>query len=296
MGIVNIKYSALSQKLYSRENGGMSEFNSLVYEVVNGKTANSLDRLRSSWAEIFKLMENYDFPMKSSQIDNSFTFHSGKEFSFFNQAVVFDSSKETLEKIMNVVSSWKIKNQVLLAGAGLVHAGYLTNRGYVQKGIIPYMGFEANNRFADFKLRDGLTVERTQNQTQLDINIPMLANTFGLPEDFVREYASGMLNSPEAFRYIIYDHDVPVSTSFIFKNGTFAGCFDVATPSEHQRKGYGEELMKYMLNEQFELGTKLVVLQSSTAGESLYRRLGFQVIEYGQVWDLQDPELLNQSE
>ena len=48
-----------------------------------------------------------------------------------------------------------------------------------------------------------------------------------------------------------------------------------------------------MLRVQYELGSKLVVLQASPAGEVLYRRMGFQIIEYVQQWDMNNQDLID---
>lgn len=270
----------------------MADINSLVYDVVEGKTASSLDRIRNLFFSLSKRMEKEGSPVKSERIDNSFTFYSGMDLAFFNQAVVFDGNKESRDKVLQRIASWNIKNIVFLGGAGLKHAEHLKTIGYVNVGAGPLMGYAVDSRYKDFELRSGLTAVRTETEAQFDVNVPLLSAAFELSEEIARSYASSLLKDKECYRYVLFDNGTAVSTSLFMKDGDFVGCFDVATPAEHQRKGYGEELMKFMLKEQYELGSRLVMLQSSAAGEVLYRRMGYQIIEYLQSWQLTEPELL----
>lgn len=267
----------------------MTKVNTPAEDFIAGSSVISFSQIRSSFAGLFCKMEGADSPIKNTKIDNSFIFYSGLNFSFLNQASIFDKSSETLEKIMSVVASWKLPNQIRLGGAGLVHADYLQNLGYKLSAATPVMVYEIDGRYAEFELKDGFKVVRTQDQAQLKLNIEMISSTFGISEDVVKSYTATLNQDPDTFRYILYKNGVPVNSSCFVKDGDFVGCFDVVTPAEHQRNGYGEELMKYMLKEQFNLGSKLVVLQSSAAGEKLYRRLGFKVIEYEQSWEFDSP-------
>lgn len=282
-----------SRGFLSEGRAALSDLNSLVYEIVEGKTASSLDRVRRGFFNLFYKMEGENSPVEITEIGNAVAFHTGMDISFLNQVTIFDSSAEIFEKVMQLVASWKVKNQVYLAGAGLAHAEQLKLTGYTCGGAAPFMGYAIDDRFANFELREGLSVVLTKTESELDGNIKMISDTFGLPKEVVSTYAGTLLADPTAFRYMLFDKGVPVSTSIFMKNEMLVGCFDVATPAEHQRKGYGEELMKYMLRVQYELGSKLVVLQASPAGEVLYRRMGFQIIEYVQQWDMNNQDLID---
>lgn len=268
----------------------MTDVNALVYETVEGKTASSLDRFRGQFFSLTEKMQRKNPKIKIEKVDKSFTFYSGIPLAFFNQAVMFDGSKESFEKAFQIVNGWNIKNCFLLGGAGLSLANQLSALGYTNSGASPVMCYAVDERYSEFELRDGLVAVRTENPEQFDINVQLLVSAFGLSEEVVRGYTTSLLYETDCFRYVLFDNGVPVNTSLFMKTGDFVGCFDVATPTEHQRKGYGEELMKYMLRQQFELGSKLVALQSSAAGEALYRRMGFQIIEYLQSWISKTPE------
>ena len=274
----------------------MSALNDLVYKTISGKTGTSLDDLRNAFNGLFLKLDGPDSPIEFKQIGNSFLFHSGYELAFVNQAIIFDSSPEILEAALQKVASWNITCSVSLAGPGLVHASTLKDRGFTPGGAVPVMALAIESSHQDFELRSGLRAERTTAQHNFDLNVDLIANTFGMDRDVTVGLVKPTIDDPETFRYILFDGDTPVSSSVFLAAGNLAGCFDVVTPAEHQRKGYGEELMKFMVKEQAEIGRKLIVLQATAAGEVLYRRMGFQVIEYLQIWLMEKPVRLNRFE
>ncbi len=274
----------------------MSAVTERVYKQPVGNTGTHLDELRDSFAQLFKKLDLGSSAITFQQINSSYLFHTGFDMAFLNQAMIFEKSKETLESVLTIMASWNVKCSVTLGGPGLAQAETLRARGFTSGGAIPLMAFSVDSRFQDFKLREGLRAERTSGTHNFDLNVDLVAQTFGMARDAVVELIGSTIKDEGTFRYILFDGDTPVCTSLFLTDGEFGGCFDVATPSEHQRKGYGEELMKYMLHEQYQLGRKLIVLQSSDAGEKLYRRLGFEVIEYCQLWIMEKPVRLNRLE
>lgn len=274
----------------------MSALNDLVYKTISGKTGTSLDDFRNSFYQLFNKLESSDSPARFKKIQNSYLFYSGYDLAFVNQAAIFDSSPELLEEALQEVAAWNVKCSVVLAGPGLVHTSTLKERGFTPDGATPLMAFAIDNSFDDFQLRPGLRAERTTSQHNRDLNVDLVSTTFGMDRDTTAGLVHPTLDDPESFRYILFDGDTPVSSSVFLTDGVIAGCFDVVTPKEHQRKGYGEELMKYMVKEQAQLGRKLIVLQASEAGEVLYRRMGFQVVEYIQSWVMEKPIRLSRFE
>jgi RimJ/RimL family protein N-acetyltransferase len=274
----------------------MSALNELVYKTISGKAGTSLDDLRNSFYGLFTSFEGANSPIKFTRIGNSYLFHSGFNLSFVNQTAVFDSSPDVLEEALKEVASWNITSSVFLGGPGLAHSATLKDRGFTPDGAVPVMAFAVDQSLKDFQLRPGLRAERTTSHHNFDLNVNMISKTFGMELDVTQGLVRPTIDDPGTFRYILFDGDTPVSSSVFLTKGEFAGCFDVVTPTEHQRKGYGEELMKFMVQEQAELGRKLIVLQASEAGEVLYRRMGFQVVEYLQVWTMEKPVRLSRFE
>ncbi len=60
--------------------------------------------------------------------------------------------------------------------------------------------------------------------------------------------------------------------------------WSMATPPAWQNKGYGRRLLTTALASSAALGVTESILQASSAGEALYRALGYEVTEYWQTW------------
>ncbi len=79
--------------------------------------------------------------------------------------------------------------------------------------------------------------------------------------------------------YVGYVQGDPVSTTALVMGGGAVGVYNVATLPEHQRKGYGETVMRYALEEsRREYGVERTLLQSTPAGYKLYERMGFRTV------------------
>ncbi len=85
--------------------------------------------------------------------------------------------------------------------------------------------------------------------------------------------------------YVGYAGNVPVSTTAIVMGGSAIGVYNVATLPKHQRRGYGETVMRYAVDEaQREHGVERAILQSTPAGLHLYERMGFRTVTQVSVY------------
>ncbi len=79
--------------------------------------------------------------------------------------------------------------------------------------------------------------------------------------------------------YVGYVDGEPVTTAAIVMGGGALGVYNVATVPGHRRRGYGEAVMRYAVADAAKrCGVDRVLLQSTPAGYSLYRRMGFQTV------------------
>ena len=70
-----------------------------------------------------------------------------------------------------------------------------------------------------------------------------------------------------------------VSTAAIVMGAGAVGVYNVATVPPHQRRGYGEALMRIAIADaQCAYGVERVILQSTPAGLKLYERMGFETV------------------
>lgn len=127
------------------------------------------------------------------------------------------------------------------------------------------------------------------HQTALDFS-RIMAAAFVVPTDMSdRIYAGDRLWTGPVHGYVGYVDGSPVATTAIVLGGDAIGLYAVATHPKMQRKGYGESLMRAVLDDVMrDTGFETVVLQSSAAGYSLYVRMGFRHITRFSVF-LADP-------
>ncbi|HTS27290.1 MAG TPA: GNAT family N-acetyltransferase [Bryobacteraceae bacterium] len=79
--------------------------------------------------------------------------------------------------------------------------------------------------------------------------------------------------------YVGYVNHEPVSTTAVVMGGGALGVYNVATMPGHQRRGYGEAVMRQALADtQRRKGLERVILQSTPAGYRLYERMGFRTV------------------
>jgi ribosomal protein S18 acetylase RimI-like enzyme len=79
--------------------------------------------------------------------------------------------------------------------------------------------------------------------------------------------------------YVGYVDGEPVSTAAVVMGGGAMGVYNVATLPGHQRRGYGEAVMRHAIEDaQREHGAGPVILQSTPAGYRLYERMGFRTV------------------
>ena len=79
--------------------------------------------------------------------------------------------------------------------------------------------------------------------------------------------------------WVGYKDGEPVSTAATVLGGGAVGVYNVATMPEHQKRGYGETVMRHAVAEaQRQHGIEQTILQSTPAGQRLYERMGFRTV------------------
>jgi ribosomal protein S18 acetylase RimI-like enzyme len=76
----------------------------------------------------------------------------------------------------------------------------------------------------------------------------------------------------------------PVSTGLGVITDASVGVFNIATPPECRRRGYGAALTSRIVKDAFKAGAASAWLQSSTEGYSIYEELGFRNLEEWTCW------------
>jgi GNAT superfamily N-acetyltransferase len=79
--------------------------------------------------------------------------------------------------------------------------------------------------------------------------------------------------------YVGYAEGEPVSTAAIVMGGDAIGVYNVATIPTHQRRGFGEAVMRHAIDcARRQHGIERSILQSTPAGYRLYERMGYRTV------------------
>jgi GNAT superfamily N-acetyltransferase len=125
-------------------------------------------------------------------------------------------------------------------------------------------------------LPDGLEITVVSDLAGLEVARDLGARGFGMPREFIDVLAAeSMLDDPTVVMVTGSVDEVPVSTALVAVTGTTAGIYNVATPPEHRRRGYGEALTWAAVAEGRRIGCDHSALQASPMGAPIYRRMGF---------------------
>jgi len=102
---------------------------------------------------------------------------------------------------------------------------------------------------------------------------------FSVPLNWFREVFDHDSVWQDFAAYVGYFNGEPVSTAATVLGGGVVGVYNVATLPGHQRRGYGEAVMRHALDQaRTEHGLSRTILQSTPAGFELYQRMGYRTV------------------
>ncbi len=169
---------------------------------------------------------------------------------------------------------------IMLAGAGLAAAQKLADASWVSVGALPLMLLTEPT----FSFHPNL-VSATLSEGELPLARDLLAAAYGLdascaiaavPDCAVEDKSMGVWG--------LYDEGQLVSCVTTVVEDDLMVVWSMATQQCCQGRGYGRRLLETVLRQELAGSATGSLLQSSAAGEKLYRSLGYEVVEYWQLW------------
>ena len=104
------------------------------------------------------------------------------------------------------------------------------------------------------------------------------------PQHFLRLLPPVVMTLDGVRAYVGEADGQVVTTAVGVTRGDNVGVFNVATPPEHRRRGYGAAVTARAAADGFAAGASWAWLQSSTAGYRVYEALGFRTLERWLCW------------
>jgi ribosomal protein S18 acetylase RimI-like enzyme len=169
---------------------------------------------------------------------------------------------------------------ILLGGPGLSTAQSLVDVGWVTVNAMPLMLLTSPPATGPDKSSvDLLTLD------ELPLARKLLADTLALDAAGAEALLpDSVIGSNDKWAWGLKEAGQLISTVTIVREGDLAVVWSMATRSESRGRGHGRRLLEVVLHDQFDSGAQGSLLHSSKAGESLYRSLGYSVVEYLQLW------------
>jgi GNAT superfamily N-acetyltransferase len=115
----------------------------------------------------------------------------------------------------------------------------------------------------------------------------LAAAAFAVPRDAVARCIDvGVTETAGVETYIGWGDDGPMSAVSVTPAGNTAGISLMATPPEHQGKGFGRALLSQVIDDYRRRGMQRFYLGASDAGLRLYESLGFERVADLSAWVL----------
>jgi len=200
-------------------------------------------------------------------------------YPLFNRVFIHSLRPEAMVEVLEILEKNDIPVLINLIGSGLEHVNALQDAGYVLRNTTPFMIWTSDDSQDEFVLRDGLSVQQLE-VSSLNTLKQIYQESFELGDDPINLIGTTLFASPFAATYGLFENDELVSCVMAIKHEEAIGIWNMATPIAHQKHGYGEQLLRYVMKMHKDLGVPRFFLSSSTAGKALYDKCGWQTLDY----------------
>jgi GNAT superfamily N-acetyltransferase len=185
-------------------------------------------------------------------------------------------TKECLEPLLAAAKP----GIIMLAGPGLSTAQTMIDIGWVNVGAVPLM-------LLDRPPANGRDVEGVRAMSLEDFPLvrEVLADAFALnPSRAQTVLPDSVANDGAMSVWGLFEAGRVVASMIVVREDDLAVVWSMATRRDVQGLGHGRHLLEAVLINQFDDGAQGSLLHASRAGERLYRSLGYDDVEYLQMW------------
>jgi GNAT superfamily N-acetyltransferase len=217
--------------------------------------------------------------------EETWTAFSGQRSVDYNLACCHSPNPDVLtEQCLEPTLAQKKPAVIMLAGPGLAAAQRLVEPGWVTVGALPLM-ILAKPDWCAASSDAGSATAVPLSRGELPQARQLLAESYYLDEaTAAMAIPDRAVDAADMSVWGCYAEDRLVSCVTTVVHDGLVVIWSMATRQDCQGRGYGRRLLDAVFAQEFEAGASGSLLHSSMAGEKLYRRIGFTVVEYLQLW------------
>ncbi len=155
----------------------------------------------------------------------------------------------------------------------------ITAAGFRRRGGIPCLVLSPLVRRPNG--RPHLDIRRVTDDATLRDHILVVTAGFDWPVSVLGEvFTQELIADPGWHASVGYVDGQPVATAQLVVTDGVAGLYYVATLEEYRRRGFGEAMSWWALNEGAAAACNMASLQASPMGLPVYERIGFKTVSY----------------
>ncbi len=163
-------------------------------------------------------------------------------------------------------------------------AGVADAVGLSPDADVPMMVLDDPTALAEATQIEGLDLRVLTDQEQ-STHERLFAAGFGMPTEMAHIFMQFLGAAPGLRAFVGHVAGTGVTTAVTLPSGADSvGVYNVATPPDQRRLGYGAAVTAYATLDALDRGASWAWLRTTPEGHSVYERLGFRVVEQWPVW------------
>jgi hypothetical protein len=208
---------------------------------------------------------------------------TGANNADFNLVLCHGASLSSLDECLDQVKEFGAPTKLMLCGASLGNARRLMDEGWICVRALPFMAAQLQPGFIDPGVRRLARADLPAFRSIFESAYRSSPETTALAiPDCTASEVDG--SDSDIAAWGLYVDESIVAGTVTVEVGANLCVFSMATPHDQQRRGYGGRLLRTLLSRGAADGLEQSLLNSTVAGESLYRATGYCVVEYWQIW------------
>ncbi len=251
------------------------ETNNKISEIIQKNFISKISYFSKYNSEI-KVSENRDFLRVDSMLpSDTFNICVLKNKNFLEKKEIFQETAEYFNKKSFPAAVW-IWNDNSAAKEKMNKNGFGLSE--IEKGM--YID-TCEIKEKDHKY-DGFTIKKVSSAKEMEEFSEVIASIFGETEEayYVKKQydilgKKRIYTDSEMTFYAGYLDDEPVSCGTVYITKESTGIYDVAVKENHRKKGFGSAMFAHLMGEAKKNNTEYCILQASSDGAGIYRKMGF---------------------